>query len=170
MAGKAEYIAKGSNPRFVVTSLSKDHYEGRSLYEDVYCARGEMENRIKEQQLMLFADRTSASDMRANQIRLYFSSMAYVLLSTMRQIGLASTQFHRAQCDTIRLKLLKIGALIRITVRKIWISFSSSYPYRDQFMAVLSNIRRAPRRVLRCRCVASLDLMMRRAAARVAER
>ena len=150
VVGKAEYIAKGTNPRFVVTSLSQDEYEGRKLYEDLYCVRGEMENRIKEQQLMLFADRTSANDMRANQIRLYFSSMAYVLLSAMRQIGLASTQFHRAQCDTIRLKLLKIGALVRITVRKIWISFSSSYPYRDQFMAVLSNIRRAPRRVLHC--------------------
>ncbi len=99
---------------------------------------------------MLFADRTSAEDMRANQIRLYFSSMAYVLLSTMRQIGLASTRFCRAQCDTIRLKLLKVGALVRITVRKIWISFTQSYPYREQFMEVLSNIRRAPPVVLRC--------------------
>ncbi len=150
VVGKAEQLAKGSNPRFVVTSLSKEDYDARALYEDIYCARGDMENRIKEQQLMLFADRTSANDMRANQIRLYFSSIAYVLLSTMRQIGLASTRFHRAQCSTIRLKLLKIGALVRITVRKIWISFSQSYPYRDQFMAVLSNIRRAPPRVLRC--------------------
>ena len=150
VVGKAEHLAKGSNPRFVVTSLSEDEYEGRSLYEDVYCARGEMENRIKEQQLMLFADRTSAGDMRANQIRLYFASFAYVLLGAMRRIGLASTPFHRAQCNTIRLKLLKIGALVRITVRKIWVSFSSSYPYRDQFMAVLSNIRRAPQCVLRC--------------------
>jgi hypothetical protein len=150
VVGKAEYLSKGTNPRFVVTSLSQDEYDGRNLYEDLYCPRGEMENRIKEQQLMLFADRTSAEDMRANQIRLYFSSIAYVLLSTMRQIGLASTQFHRAQCNTIRLKLLKIGALVRITVRKIWISFSQSFPYRDQFMAVLSNIRRAPPRVLRC--------------------
>jgi Transposase DDE domain group 1 len=150
VVGKAECLAKGMNPRFVVTSLSRDEYDERSLYEDLYCARGDMENRIKEQQLMLFADRTSAGDMRANQIRLYFSSIAYVLLSAMRRIGLAHTSFERAQCNTIRLKLLKVGALVRITVRKIWISFSSSYPYRDQFMAVLSNIRRAPPRVLRC--------------------
>jgi hypothetical protein len=150
VVGKAEHLAKGDNPRFVVSSLSAEEYDARMLYEDTYCGRGDMENRIKEQQLMLFADRTSADDMRANQIRLYFSSIAYVLMSAMRQIGLASTQFDRAQCNTIRLKLLKIGAFIRITVRKIWISFSSSYPYREQFMAVLSNIRRAPPRVLRC--------------------
>jgi hypothetical protein len=150
VVGKAEHLAKGDNPRFVVSSLSAGEYDARMLYEDTYCGRGDMENRIKEQQLMLFADRTSADDMRANQIRLYFSSIAYVLMSAMRQIGLASTHFDRAQCNTIRLKLLKIGALIRITVRKIWISFSSSYPYREQFMAVLSNIRRAPPRVLRC--------------------
>jgi len=144
VVGKAEHLAKGSNPRFVVTSLSKRRYDGRSLYEKLYCARGEMENRIKEQQLMLFADRTSANDMRANQIRLYFSSVAYVLLSALRRIGLADTSLERAQCSTIRLKLLKIGALVRITVRKIWISFSQSYPYRDQFLEVLANIRRAP--------------------------
>ena len=150
VVGKAEHIAKGDNPRFVVTSLSAEEYDARAIYEDTYCGRGDMENRIKEQQLMLFADRTSAEDMRANQIRLYFSSIAYVLMSAMRRIGLASTRFDRVQCNTIRLKLLKIGALVRITVRKIWISFSSSYPYRDQFMAVLSNIRRAPPYVLRC--------------------
>ena len=150
VVGKAEHLAKGTNARFVVTSLSKEEYDGRSLYEDLYCARGEMENRIKEQQLMLFADRTSADDMRANQIRLYFSSIAYVLLSAMRRIGLADTSFERAQCSTIRLKLLKIGALVRITVRKIWISFSQSYPYRDQFLKILANIRGAPPVVLRC--------------------
>jgi hypothetical protein len=150
VVGKAEHLAKGSNSRFVVTSLSKEEYEGRSLYEDLYCGRGEMENRIKEQQLMLFADRTSAEDMRANQIRLYLSSIAYVLLSAMRRIGLADTSLERAQCGTIRLKLLKIGALVRITVRKIWISFSQSYPYRDQFLQVLANIRGSPPVVLRC--------------------
>ena len=106
---------------------------------------------------MLFADRTSANDMRANQIRLYLSSITYVLLSALRRIGLADTSLERAQCNTIRLRLLKIGALIRITVRKIWISFSQSYPYRDQFLEVLANIRRAapavrgsPSDVLRC--------------------
>ena len=150
VVGKAEHLAKGSNPRFVVTSLPAKQYDGRSLYEKLYCARGEMENRIKEQQLMLFADRTSANDMRANQIRLYLSSIAYVLLSAMRCIGLAGTSLERAQCNTIRLKLLKIGALVRITVRKVWISFSQSYPYRDQFLEVLANIRGAPSDVLRC--------------------
>ena len=150
VVGKAEQLAKGSNPRFVVTSLSKEDYDARASYEDVYCARGEMENRIKEQQLMLFADRTSANDMRANQIRLYFSSIAYVLLSSLRRLGLSETKLQRAQCSTIRLKLLKVGALVRITCRKIWISFSSSYPYRDQFFEVLANIRRAPSCVLRC--------------------
>ena len=105
---------------------------------------------IKEQQLDLFADRTSAEDMRANQIRLYFSSMAYVLLSAMRRIGLVGTSLERAQCSTIRLKLLKIGALVRITVRKVWISFSQSYPYRELFLKILRNVRRAPLVVLRC--------------------
>jgi len=105
VVGKAEHLAKGSNPRFVVTSLPARPYDGRSLYEKLYCARGEMENRIKEQPLMLFADRTSANDMRANQIRLYFSSVAYVLLSALRRIGLADTSLERAQCSTIRLKL-----------------------------------------------------------------
>ncbi len=99
---------------------------------------------------MLFADRTSAEDMRANQIRLYFSSISYVLLSAMRRVGLVDTPLERAQCGTIRLKLLKIGALVRITVRKIWISFSESYPYREEFRQVLANIRRWRPTVLRC--------------------
>jgi hypothetical protein len=150
VVGKAEHLPKGPNSRFVVTSLSQQDYEGRSLYEDLYCGRGEMENRIKEQQLMLFADRTSAEDMRANQIRLYLSSIGYVILSAMRRIGLADTSFERAQCSTIRLKLLKVGALVRITVRKIWISFSQSYPYREQFLKILAKIRSAPPVVLRC--------------------
>jgi hypothetical protein len=150
VVGKAEHLPAGPNSRFVVTSLSKEQYEGRSLYEDLYCGRGEMENRIKEQQLMLFADRTSAEDMRANQIRLYLSSISYVLLSAIRRIGLAGTPLQRAQCSTIRLKLLKIGALVRITVRKIWIAFSESYPYREEFIQVLANIRGTPPVPLRC--------------------
>ncbi len=150
VVGKAEHLPAGPNSRFVVTSLSKQQYEGRSLYEDLYCARGEMENRSKEQQLMLFADRTSAEDMRANQIRLYLSSISYVLLSAIRRIGLAGTPLQRAQCSTIRLKLLKIGALVRVTVRKIWISFSESYPYREEFIQVLANIRGTPPVPLRC--------------------
>lgn len=150
VVGKAEHLTKGANPRFVVTSLGAEQYDARSLYERMYCLRGEMENRIKEQQLMLFADRTSAEDMRANQIRLYFSSIAYVLLCALRRTGLPATQFKRAQCNTIRLKLLKIGALVRITVRKIWISFSASYPYREQFLQVFRNLRRARPPVMRC--------------------
>jgi hypothetical protein len=150
VVGKAEHLPKGPNSRFVVTTLSEDDYEGRSLYEDLYCGRGDMENRIKEQQLMLFADRTSAEDMRANQIRLYMSSMAYVLMNAMRRIGLAETPFERAQCNTIRLKLLKVGALVRITVRKVWVSFSQSYPYREHFLKVLENIRGWQPVVLRC--------------------
>ncbi len=150
VVGKAEHLPKGPNSRFVVTSLSQEQYEGRSLYEDLYCGRGDMENRIKEQQLMLFADRTSAEDMRADQIRLYLSSIGYVLVSAMRRIGLADTSLERAQCSTIRLKLLKIGALVRVTVRKIWVSFSQSYPYREQFIEVLAKIRGTPPVVLRC--------------------
>jgi len=115
--GKAEHLAKGANPRFVVTSLSADDYDAATLYENEYCARGDMENRIKEQQLYLFADRTSASTMRANQLRLWLSSVAYVLMNTLREVGLKGTELQKAQCHTIRLKLFKIGAAIRITVR-----------------------------------------------------
>lgn len=116
--GKAEYLGKGENPRFVVTSFTREEYEAKELYEELYCARGDMENRIKEQQLMLFAARTSTSKMRSNQIRLYFSSVAYVLVQALRRLGLVGTEMAKAQCDTIRLKILKIGARVRITVRK----------------------------------------------------
>ena len=112
MIAKAEHLAKGPNPRFIVTSLTASEIDGRTLYERVYCARGEIENRIKEQQLDLFADRTSAATMRANQLRLWFASFAYVLLEALRRIGLRHTQFADATCGTIRLKLLKIGAQV----------------------------------------------------------
>ena len=141
--GKAEQLPAGPNPRFIVTSLSKSEVDGRSLYEDVYCARGDMENRIKEQQLALFADRTSAETMRANQLRLWLSSVAYVLLSAMRRLGLAGTAWAGAQCDTIRLKLLKIGAQVQVTVRKVWLSLSEAYPYQLLFAAVYQNLRNA---------------------------
>ena len=121
------------NPRFVVTSLPMAHADARTLYEDVYCARGEMENQIKEQQLMLFADRTSAATLRANQLRLYYSSVAYVLLATLRRLGLTGTALARAQCTTIRLTLLKIGARIRIPVRKVWIALASGCPHAALF-------------------------------------
>lgn len=139
--GKAEHLAKGKNPRFVVTNLSTEEFDAPTLYEKEYCARGDMENRIKEQQLYLFADRTSASTMRANQLRLWLSSVAYVLVNTLREVGLKGTQFAKAQCHTIRLKLFKIGAAIRITVRKVWVSLSTSYPYAETFMRVLDNLQ-----------------------------
>jgi Transposase DDE domain group 1 len=139
--GKAEHLAKGSNPRFIVTSLSAEQFDARTLYEDVYCARGEMENRIKEQQMCLFADRTSCATMRANQLRLWLSSVAYTLLAALRQFGLQGTEMATARCDTIRLKLLKLGALVRTTVRRVWISLSESCPYQRVFAQVYENLK-----------------------------
>ena len=139
--GKAEHLSQGSNPRFVVTSLTAEACDAATLYEQKYCARGEMENRIKEQQLYLFADRTSASTMRANQLRLWLSSVAYVLVNALREHGLRGTEFEKAQCHTIRQKLFKIGAEIRVTVRKVWVSFSAAYPYADAFQRVLSHLQ-----------------------------
>jgi Transposase DDE domain group 1 len=125
---KAEWTKDEANPRFIVTSLKRAEAGARHLYEDIYCARGEMENRIKECQLDLYADRTSAATMRANQLRLWFASMAYVLICALRRIGLAETIFADATCGTIRLKLLKIGALVRISVRRIRIAMASACP------------------------------------------
>ena len=122
-----------ANPRFVVTSLPAGQHQARALYEKLYCARGEMENRIKECQLDLFADRTSTGTMRANQLRLWLSSMAYVLISALRRIALAATTFADATCGTIRLKLFKIGAQVRISVRRIKFSMASAFPYTDVF-------------------------------------
>ena len=150
VVGKAEYLQKGENPRFVVTSLSAEQFDGQTLYEQQYCARGNMENRIKEQQLFLFADRTSAATMRANQLRLWFSSVAYTLMNALRRLGLKGTTLAKAQCNTIRLKLLKIGAQIKITVRKVWVSFSESYPYQQLFKQVYENLRRLCQMPLRC--------------------
>jgi hypothetical protein len=146
VVGKAEYLAKGENPRFIVTSIQSEQIDARALYEDFYCARGEMENRIKEQQLALFADRTSTSWMRSNQLRLYFSSFAYILVHALRRLGLEGTELAKAQCDTIRLKLFKIGAQIRVSVRKVWISFSESYPYLNLFQQVLLRLQQIPLR------------------------
>jgi hypothetical protein len=133
VVGKAEWTQGEANPRFVVTSLTGKDHDARALYEDVYCARGEMENRIKEQQLDLFADRTSAATMRANQLRLWFASMAYVLVAALRRIGLAGGRFADATCGTIRLKLLKIGALVRLSVRRLKVAMASSFPYQDEY-------------------------------------
>ena len=131
--GKAEWTGGKANPRFVVTSLRPGEARGRRLYETLYCARGEMENRIKECQLDLFADRTSARSMRANQLRLWFASMAYVLLCALRRIGLAHTRFARASCGSIRLKLLRIAALVRISVRRIKLAMASGCPCQREF-------------------------------------
>lgn len=147
VVGKAEHLAKGSNPRFVVTSLSAEAFAAQTLYEQEYCGRGDMENRIKEKQRMLFADRTSCATMRANQIRLYLSTVAYIVMRALREFGLPDTELASAQCDTIRLKLLKIGAVIRVTVRKVWVQLSSAYPLRTIFERALENLKRLPVRL-----------------------
>jgi hypothetical protein len=135
VVAKAEWTQGEANPRFVVTSLSRQKHEARHLYERVYCARGEMENRIKECQLDLYADRTSANTMRANQLRLFFASMAYVLVGALRRIALQHTQFAKATCGTIRLRLLKIGALVRTSVRRIKLAMPSAFPYQAEYRA-----------------------------------
>ena len=140
--GKAEHLAKGANPRFVVSSLNKAETAARALYEELYCARGEMENRIKECQLDLFADRTSAKTMRANQLRLWFASFAYVLVDALRRLALKHTRLESATCGSIRLKLLKIGARVRISVRRILISVASAHPYQNEF--ALAHARLSP--------------------------
>jgi hypothetical protein len=130
---KAEWTHGGANPRFIVTSLKRAEQPAQSLYEQIYCARGDMENRIKECQADLFADRTSAATFRANQLRLWFASMAYVLLCALRRIGLQHTQFAQATCATIRLKLLKIGALVTVSVRRIRIAMASACPWQPEW-------------------------------------
>jgi hypothetical protein len=139
--GKAEYMEKGENPRFIVTNLPREYGTGQELYEKFYCARGDMENRIKEQQLWLFADRTSTELMRSNQLRLWFSSVAYVLIAELRRIGLKGTEMEKAQVGTIRTKLFKIGALVKVSVRRVLITMSSAYPYAELFNQIVRNIR-----------------------------
>ena len=141
---KAEWTGGEANPRFIVTSLKPSEVTARHLYEEVYCARGAMENRIKECQGDLFADRTSAATMRANQLRLWFASMAYVLICALRRIGLAHTQFAVATCGTIRLKLLKIGALVRTSVRRVTVAMASAFPHQSEF--ALAHVRLAAER------------------------
>ena len=133
VVARAEYLPEKANPRFVVTSLSGKRFPAKRLYEVMYCARGDMENRIKEQQLWLFADRTSTKKMRSNQLRLWFSSVAYVLVNELRRVGLANTELARAQAGTIRTRLLKIGAIISVSVRRIYVSLSSVYPLQGLF-------------------------------------
>ena len=137
-------MARGdANPRFVVTSLTSAEIDARRLYETIYCARGEMENRIKECQLDLFADRTSAASMRANQLRLWFAAMAYVLLCALRRIGLPHTQFAAATCGTIRLRLLKLGALVRVSVRRVKVAMASASPWQYEWALAHALLRRA---------------------------
>jgi len=140
VAAKAEHIDGKENPRFVVTSLRSEEWAAPALYEKLYCARGDMENRIQEQ-FSLFADRVSTETMRANQMRLYLSTMAYVLVSGLRRLGLKATELAQAQVSTIRTKLLKIGAQIRVTVRKVWVSMASSYPWQNLYEQVWANLR-----------------------------
>jgi Transposase DDE domain group 1 len=141
---KVEHLAKGANPRFIVTSLPRKQFPAAPVYEDLYCGRGNMENRIKEQQAGLFADRTSTATMRGNQLRLYFSSVAYMLMHALRRLGLAGTELAQAQCGTIRLKLLKIGAQVQVTVRRTWFRLAGGYPYPEVFTDVLVNLQRMP--------------------------
>lgn len=140
VVAKAEQIEGKENPRYLVTSLGKEAWPAQKLYEQLYCARGEMENRIKEQ-LSLFADRLSTETLRANQLRLYFSSLAYVLLEALRRLGLAGTEWAQAQADTIRLKLLKIAAQVRLTARRIWVRYSCAYPWQNVFAAAYAALR-----------------------------
>ncbi|MBN2585684.1 MAG: IS1380 family transposase [Candidatus Fermentibacteraceae bacterium] len=140
--GKAEHLEKGSNPRFVLTSLVMPEYSPEMIYEELYCARGEMENRIKEQQLCLFADRTSTHWLSSNQLRVWLSGIAYILLNAMRSFALKGTEMARARCDSIRLKLFKIGALVRVSVRRVYLTMSSSYPYKTIFEMAYLNLQK----------------------------
>jgi hypothetical protein len=143
VVAKAEQLEGKENPRYVVTSLSAEQWPAQPLYEQLYCARGEMENRIKEQ-LSLFADRMSSETLRANQLRLYFSSLAYTLLLGLRRLGLRGTAWARAQTETIRRRLLKIGVRVKVTARRVWLSLSGGWPYQDVFEQVWQALRSPP--------------------------
>ena len=140
VVAKAEYLDKGENPRFVVTSLSAEKWAAQNLYEEFYCARGEMENRIKEQ-MCLFADRLSTDEMKGNQLRLYFSALAYTMVESLRRLGLKDTDWAQAQVDTIRLKLFKIGADVRVSVRRILLQMSSAYPWKQIYAQAFHALR-----------------------------
>jgi hypothetical protein len=144
VVAKAEWLGDKFNPRFVVTSLRPEELGARALYEQLYCARGDMENRIKEQQLDLFADRTSAHTLRANQLRLWFASVAYLLLNLLRHFGLRGTEMERAQAGTIRLKLLKVAAIVRVSVRRVVLSLSAAAPVNELFARIAQQLREVP--------------------------
>jgi hypothetical protein len=145
VVAKAEHTGDKANPRFIVTSLSVEEYAAQELYEALYCARGEMENRIKEAQLDLFADRLSTETFRANQLRLWLSSAAYELMRALRRIGLAGTELARACANTIRLKLLKIGAVVKVSVRRVTLAMSESCPHQEEFSAAFRQLGAAAR-------------------------
>lgn len=136
--GKAEHLKRGSNPRFIVTTLQ---YDPKAIYEDYYCPRGDMENRIKEQQLSMFADRTSAETMRANQLRLWFSTLAYTFMHILRHEGLKGSGLEKIQCETMRTRLLKIGAHIKISVRRVFISISEGFGLKKVFLQIVTNLK-----------------------------
>jgi hypothetical protein len=140
VVAKAEHLDKGENPRFVVTSLTPDKWAAQNLYEKFYCARGEMENRIKEQ-MCLFADRLSTDEMKGNQLRLYFSALAYTLVEALRRLALKGTEWAQAQVDTIRRKLFKIGAIVRISARRIVLQLSSAYPWKEIYAKAFNALR-----------------------------
>ena len=140
VVAKAEFLDKGQNPRFVVTSLPADEWAAQQLYEKFYCARGEMENRIKEQ-MCLFAYRLSTEEMKGNQLRLYLSALAYTLVEALRRLALKGTEWAEAQVDTIRLKLFKIGALVRISARRVWLELSSTYPWKQIYARAFDALR-----------------------------
>ena len=144
VVGKAEHTRLGANPRFIISNIPASEIPARELYEIQYCGRGEMENRIKEQHLDLHADRTSAHTLRANQLRLWFSTLAYLLVNQLRQIGLAGTELAKATCGTIRLRLLKIGALVRVSVRRVVASMSSAFPLRSLFTLAMQRMCQQP--------------------------
>jgi len=142
--GKAEHLDKGSNPRFVVTSLPSKQFHARHVYEDVYCARGEMENRIKEVQLDLFGDKASAHLFRTNETRCWLSLIAHFIVAVFRNSLLRGTELAKAQASTLREKLFKIGAIITISVRRVYIRFSSAYPKQSLFSLCCQRLRAPP--------------------------
>ncbi len=141
VVAKAEHLETGANPRFIVTSLSANQVAGQDLYEKIYCVRGEMENRINECQLDLYADRTSAATLRANQLRLWFASLAYVLVEAVRRLALAGTEMANATAGSIRLKLLKLGAVVTVNVRRIKLAFATASPMQGPYVAAVGRLR-----------------------------
>ncbi|MCP3974528.1 MAG: IS1380 family transposase [bacterium] len=142
--GKAEYLGKGRNPRFVVTTLSPREFQRRYVYEELYCARGEMENRIKEQQLDLFGDRASGHAFQTNSLRIWLSMAAHVLVVATRRLALHGTELAQAQASTLRTKLFKIGALVTVSVRRVYIRFSSAFPHKEVLVSAIDRIRAPP--------------------------